>query len=288
MYRNYFFSLLLNIFKIAAPIFVIPYVYREISPYDMGIVNLTITVMTYFYIFGDLGVYIYGFREVSLHKDDKAYINKLFTELFVFRSIFNTIVTSLYFLYVYKFSETVIPFHFYVIASIQLLSTFFSVEWMFEGNSKFKFVSIKTIIIRTIFLLLTFILVRGESASEFYLFTLTGFLLANNLVSFVYLQRFVVWDFKNLNLIKHWPSLFMIFIMINWSMLYFQTDKNILGIKGNIIGVGYYSMCEKILLLSSSVVFSLITISTPKLGTSLMVGIGNYKSMLTRVFHVFL
>mgnify|MGYP001126740446 CR=1 FL=1 len=286
--KNYFYSLGLNFFKLAAPVLVIPIVYREIRPYEMGLVNLTISIMTYFYIVGDLGTYIYGFREVSLFKKNKLYISTIFTEIFLLRAIVNTTIIISYIFYIYYLSEPVISKYYYYIAGIQLLSTYFNVEWMYEANEKFKFISLKTVVIRSAYIIVTIIFVKGPYAATFYLISLSTFLLVNNLVSFCLLMKDFKWCFKKIKPFRHLKKMFIIFVMINWSMLYFQLDKLVLGKQDKIVEVGYYTLAERVITLGGSALFSLIMVVTPRLGSFINLDLSHYKLLLNKVFNIIL
>ncbi|ANH61085.1 oligosaccharide flippase family protein [Dokdonia donghaensis] len=262
---NFLFSLLLNISKIAAPILIIPYVYRQVIPEDMGRLQLALTVMTYFYVVGDLGTYIYGFREVCHLRQNRAKLNNFFTHLFFVRTIINLLALISFIVYANYIGFQEINPVYYTIAGIQIFGTFFNVEWVFEGLEKFKFISIKTLVLRFLIIIFTFIFINGESADELYLLSICGFILLNNLISFVNVFKYVSFTrIKRLNF-GHLKRMIIIFFMINWTLLYFQLDKLILGEKKNYFDIIIYVLGERVVLLCASVIFSFIMVVTPKL-----------------------
>ena len=275
------------------PVLVMPYVYRQISPQDMGLIGYVITIMTYFYIVGDFGYFIYSFRETILLKENKEKLNRFFNETFVVRTIMNVIALVCYILFITVSQGTEIPKEFYYVAGIQILGTFFNVEGFFEGFEKFKFITIKTIVIRIISVILIFLYVNGDSfsASMNYLILLTSFLFVNNLVSFVFLLKnkmFKLSIVNKLNFLYHFKKMAFIFIMINAVMLFFQLDKLVIGNNGDLVGLSFYGLSEKVTVLTTSLLFSVITVVAPKLGDSLLSNKEEYKLRLSKVLNTIL
>ena len=263
----------LTFFKVALPILVMPYVYRQIIPEDMGRVGYVLTVMTYFYILGDFGLYIYGFREVILLKEKRETLNKFFSETFLLRSSINFCILILYLCFVLMYNDSDISPLFYYIAGIQIIGTFFNVEWFYEGLEKFRFITIKTIIIRIISVLLIFIYVRGEEAPLYYLLITSLFVLFNNIFSFLILlkKKIVTLSYYGkMEIRSHLKRMGYIFITINGVMLFFQLDKLILGMNDDLVGVGFYSLNERIITIITSLLFSVIVVLTPRLGENLI------------------
>jgi len=76
--------------------------------------------------------------------------------------------------------------------------------------------------------------------------------------------------------------------MINWSMLYFQLDKLVLGKQDKIVEVGYYTLAERVITLGGSALFSLIMVVTPRLGSFINLDLSHYKLLLNKVFNIIL
>ena len=55
----------LTIFNLILPLAVMPYIYRVLDPHDLGMIEYATAIVTYFSIFGMLGIYNYGLREMS-------------------------------------------------------------------------------------------------------------------------------------------------------------------------------------------------------------------------------
>ena len=65
-----------------------PYIYRVLDPHDLGMIEYATAIVTYFSIFGMLGIYNYGLREMSSIR------NNLNSCAFLYRQLFTIGVLS--------------------------------------------------------------------------------------------------------------------------------------------------------------------------------------------------
>ena len=57
------------------------------GPENIGIYSYTISVTTYFILFGSLGIAMYGQREIAYNQSDPEKYSKIFWELIIFRFV---------------------------------------------------------------------------------------------------------------------------------------------------------------------------------------------------------
>ena len=63
--ENYLYNLLYQILILIVPIITTPYISRTLGSENVGIYSFTISIVTYFMLFGSLGVSLYGQREIA-------------------------------------------------------------------------------------------------------------------------------------------------------------------------------------------------------------------------------
>ena len=178
--RNIIFKFLLNIFNLVIPILIGPYALRKLGPEIMGTVNFSQTIFGYFFIFAGFGVYQYGLREVSRVRNDKEKLSSVFTSLFVFTIITNILTTVVYLVFInnkYYGTETYIAC---LILTFNLLSNVFYIEWMNEALENFGFITIKTIVVRIIYVVLLFATVKSSDNFKEYMMLLVLSTFLNN------------------------------------------------------------------------------------------------------------
>ena len=60
--KNYIYNVLYQILIIILPVITTPYLARRLGAHGIGIYGYTISIVTYFVLFGTLGINLYGQR----------------------------------------------------------------------------------------------------------------------------------------------------------------------------------------------------------------------------------
>ncbi|WP_195469315.1 flippase [Clostridium sp. D43t1_170807_H7] len=263
--KNIFFKLLLNIFNLIIPILIGPYALRVLGPENMGTVNFSQTIYGYFYIFAGFGVYQYGLREVSRVRDNKEKLSSVFTNLFIFTLITNIITVAIYVIFIhnsYYGSQTYIAC---MIMTFNLVANVFYIEWLNEALENFGFITIKTIVVRIIYVILLLTTVRSSDNLKEYMIVLVLYTLLNNLLSFIYIKRRIKFNFSNIKLKKHIKPMFLVVILSNANVLYTQLDRLMLGQFVSTVSVAYYATAQNISTMINTLLLTVITVTIPRL-----------------------
>ena len=157
--KNYLYNLLYQILVLILPIITTPYISRILGSENIGIYSFTISIVTYFMLFGSLGVSLYGQREIAYIREDKTKLQKTFLEILVFRFITMTITIFIYYII---FVRNNIYKQYYRILIIYLLAASFDISWFFQGLEEFKKTVTRNIIVRTVSVISIFIFVKSR------------------------------------------------------------------------------------------------------------------------------
>lgn len=264
---NILYKFVLEIFRILIPVVTLPYVYRIFNPEIMGNIEFSQSIANYFFIFAGFGVYVYGVRELSRVRDNETKRNELFRDLFLISTVSSILVTIIYLFYVYlKFKYDLLLKNFLILNSIQILSYVFYLEWVNEAFENYKFISMKTLIIKIINFICILIFIRYSGDYYKYLFLLNIFIFINNLVSYIYIRQYINLNFRNIHLLKYIFPLGMIVLISNVNILYVQLDKLLLGFYAtDIVELAYYGISHKVSAMLMSVIMSVVTVVVPRL-----------------------
>lgn len=265
--KNIIFKSSLEIMRVIIPIISLPYIYRIFKPDIMGKIEFSQSIKEYFLIFVGFGVYTYGLREVSQIRNDKKYRDKLFTDLFVISMLSTILVTLIYFIYIIiSFNSDIIVKNMLLINAINLLSQLIYTEWVNEAFENYKFISIKTIIIKVINLICIFLFIKTSEHFYRYLLLVNIFVFFNNIISFIFVKRYISFSYRNLEIKKYLYYLFLIVLISNLNILYTQLDKIMLGFYGKKIEeIAYYGIGQKVMLITMGVVLSIVRVMMPRL-----------------------
>ena len=164
--KNYLYNLIYQILTIIIPIITAPYLARVLGVKGTGVTSYTLSIVSYFIIFGSIGVSSYGQREIAMNRDDKNKCSKLFWELFLLK-LFTSVLSILgyIFLIVSSTKYNVI----YFILTLNILASVFDISWFFQGFEEYKFISIRNIIIKTLFTISIFVFVKNKNDLNLYI-----------------------------------------------------------------------------------------------------------------------
>lgn len=269
MSKNALAKFILSLFNLIVPILIGPYVLRKLEPSNMGTIDYAQSIFSYFFIFASFGVYRYGVREISKVRDDKEKLEQIFSSLFLFSVITNVVTSVIYLFFINKVYYGTEFYNACLMLSFNLFSNIFYTEWLNEGLENYDFITIKTIIVRIIYIILLFVLIKGSDNSKEYIFLLILSTFLNNIISYVHIRRRIKFNFKNIVILKHIKPMFLVVILSNANILYTQLDKLMLGAKISPEAVSYYTTSQKIGYIINSLMLSVILVSIPRLNNYL-------------------
>ena len=69
--KNYIYNLVYQVLLLILPLITTPYISRVLGSENVGIYAYTYSIVTYFILFGSLGVALYGQREIAYAQENK-------------------------------------------------------------------------------------------------------------------------------------------------------------------------------------------------------------------------
>ena len=96
--KNYVYNLIYQMLTILLPLVTTPYLSRVLGAESIGIYGYTISIVTYFILFGTLGVSMYGQREIAYKGENKKERSKTFWEIISIRTITLSVSILLFYL----------------------------------------------------------------------------------------------------------------------------------------------------------------------------------------------
>ena len=262
--KNYIYNLIYQILSIIIPIITAPYLARVLGVKGIGASSYTASVVSYFVLFGSIGVASYGQREIAMHRDDKYKYSKTFWELFIFKAI--TSILSLI-AYTYVIINSTSYNLIYLILSINILASIFDISWFYQGLEDYKFISTINIIIRLLGTICIFVFVKQKSDLNLCIFLSSLSLIISTLLLWIKIPKEVVKvKFRELKIFSHTKNTFIYFLPQIATQIYTMLDKTMLGmIVHSEAENGYYEQAHKIILISLTVVTSLNTVMSPRM-----------------------
>jgi O-antigen/teichoic acid export membrane protein len=286
--KNAIYKITLNFFNLILPVLIGAYVYQTLGSHSIGRVKFGETIFNYFFIFASFGIYQYGLREVSRIKNDQQKVAQLFSSLFTLSILTNLISLTAYLVVAYVGYGHKSLFPVLMVYAINFVLNIFYVEWINEANEDYGFITIKTMVVKLVYVALLFTFIKS---SDNYIAFVTLLVLStglNNIFSFIYVKRRVKFDFSDISILPHLKPLFLVVIFLNGNILYTQLDRFMLGEFVSEKSVSYYTMAQQIATMINALMLSIIQVTIPRL--SFLLGGENeeqYLSLLNRVGKIY-
>ena len=267
--RNGIYKALLNIFNLVVPLLVGPYVTGLLNEELYGIYNRVYTEYSIFLALASFGIYNYGVREISRVRNDPVATNKLFTSLFLIGIVSNGAAMLVYVAYTFWRSNSQIEVYVYLVMLIQLFANIFYVEFANEAKENYRFIMVKTILVRLGYLISIFVFVRKPSDVVPYAVVISMTNFVNNILSYIKIRRDVHFDFGGLTIRKHLFPLVVSLVIVNVDVFYFQLDKIMLSPLVSDIAVTEYYIPTNMVGMVSAVPHALIYVAIPRVSALL-------------------
>ena len=247
--KNIFYNVLLAISQVLFPLITFPYLARTLGPEHIGIINFAESFAKYFTLLAALGIPIYGVREVAKYAQDKLFLSKTFLEIFLINVIGTFLLAFIFAVLIYFVPLLQAEKELFYWALGYFVLQVFQLEWFFTGMNQFKFIAIRSFIIRFFFIAAVFILIRTKVDYVYYFimqFGLTVFLAVLNGKKLFELLDFKKIAFKSLEFKKHLKPMAILFLTIFTISVYFSLDTILLGFLADNQSVGYYATALKL------------------------------------------
>ena len=244
--KNFAYKSLLTVSNYLMAFITFPYVSRVLGVENIGLVNFVDNTISYFILFASMGISTLGVREIAKVKESPAERNKIFSNILGLNLLFTFITLILYLLAV-----TIVPKFeqhsdlFYIGAS-KILFTAFLIEWFYTGIEDFKYITVRSIIIKAIYVFAVFICVKDSNDYKLYFYLTIAITLLNAFINIIYSRIFVRIKLSELFQIKFLNQNIILGVYSIMTSMYLTFNVMYLGIVSNNIQVGYYTTAYKL------------------------------------------
>lgn len=262
--KNYFFNSGLNILNMIFPILSFPYVSRVLGVEGLGEASFILVFSSYFITLAALGIPIYGIREIAKNKSNKNNLNKIFSELFLLNFLSVIIFSLIYLIVIFSFDNLNSSVALYLLIGINIIFSFFQIDWLFQGLENYKIITIRSFISKLLAFVLMILFVNNEGDIDIYLITNIIALTGANFFNIFYARRYVSLNIKGLNFKRHYESIIYFFTTRIMSSVYTIMDTIILGFLVGNFYVGLYIVAIRLIRAVTVLVTSLSAVLLPR------------------------
>ena len=263
--KNSFYNVIYRFFNVIFPLVSAAYIARILSVSGVGRVASAQNIVQYFVILAGLGMGSYGTRSVAKYRDDKRLQNKVFSELFVINAVSTIICTVAYYCLILNTDIFKSELKLYLVIGILIVFNMFNVDWFYQGKEEYKYIMIRSIVVKLISLILLFIFVRNPGDYIVYAFITCLGMIGNNIFNMINLKKYVSFTFRGLEIVKHLKPVFILLGSTIAIELYTMLDTTMLSFLKSEIEVGYYANTVKIIRMVSNCIIAIGAVMLPRM-----------------------
>ena len=245
--NNIIYNILFQFFTTLLPVITTPYIAKTLGLAQNGVYSFVETIVTLCTVFGAIGTFVYGCRQVAYVREDKVKLSQVAYEVFALKLL---LLIPLLVFYIAIFCLSGDYSQYFTICIITIISSSIEISWFFNGIEDFKSVTIRNFVIKIIFVICLFIFIKkpDDLWKYFILVCATGFI--GNLSMWLLLPKYLLplKQVEKIHPLKHLKESFSLFIPQSANYIYSLSDKAMLGIlTPTLNNVGIYDYAYRII-----------------------------------------
>lgn len=280
--KNVVYSSILTCAGYVFPLITYPYVSRVLGVTNIGTCNFVDSILNYFSIISMMGIGTIGVREIAACGDDINKRSKVFSNLFWLNSLSTAIACIALLIAIFTVKQLYEYKTLMFIGFVKLATSFLAIEWFFRGIENFKYITQRTLIVKSIYVIAVFIFVRDKDDVIVYYFLTAVFITTiNALLNINYARHFVRLQFKGITFKPYIKPFFILGFYLILTQMYTTFNTAFLGFVSGSKEVGYYSTAAKLFAVILSLYSAFTTVMMPRMSSLLSVGkIKEFKNKL--------
>ena len=260
--KNYLYNAGSQILNMIIPLITVPYISRVLGAHDVGINEYTNSWVTFFFLMGQMGITLYGNREVAYHRDDLYKRSQTFWGVEALQLLTVSSAFVLYLVAVFLFSTTFKEF--FLLQAIWIIATGVDISWYFMGLEEFRITVVRNTLVKIASLILIFTVVKTSNDLGKYILILGASQLVGNLTLWPYLRGNIVWvSIKKWHPFKHFYPSLLLFIPTITTQVYLVLNRLMLGRMSTQADLGNFGQADKIVKFVLAVVTATGTVMLP-------------------------
>lgn len=270
MRKNTIMMAIYEVLIYIAPLITAPYIARILGTKGTGIYSFTYSIAGYFVIAIQLGVSMYGRREIA----GKLDVNER-TETFwgIFSVLGITFIVSS-FVYVFVIIICRSEFKVYFLWQyLVLVAGWLDIGWFFFGIEEFKLAVSRNVVVKLLSLVLVFTLIKNSTDTLKYVILMATTNLISVVVMWIALPKYITRTKFSINkAFSHFKPLLILAVPVLSIQLYSITDKVFIGMMMDMDSVGIYENMYKLSRVPVALITTVGTVLLPRITNMIAAG----------------
>ena len=247
--KGNFLSLsVIQILNMFLPLLILPFLVRKLGLENFGLLIFSQVFVAYFNLIIDYGFNISATREISMHKDNKEYVSKVFFSVFfikIFLLLFSILLITIIIFSFELFKENYLLHY---MSFCMIIGQMLFPVWYFQGIENMKMIAILNIIIKMIYTIMIFIFISSSNDILYVAaFNSASFIIVGIIAFYMAYKNLNFASFDYIYIKSFFKESTTIFISNFSTSMYSISNSFLLGIFTNNTLVGIYGSFEKII-----------------------------------------
>ena len=269
--KNYLYNAGYQILLMLAPLLTTPYVSRVLGAHANGINTYTNGWVTFFCLFGQLGINLYGNREIAYCRDDACQRSTAFWEIYLVQVCASVTALSAYLVAVFLFSSTFKLY--FLLQTVYIITGMLDISWLFMGLEDFKKTVVRNTLVKIVAIVLIFLCIRSPQDLKWYILLLGLSGLLGNVSLWPYIRGLIKpVRLSQLHPWRHVYPTLLLFVPAMTTQVYLVVNRLMLGRMSTQAAVAQFDFGDKMIKLVLSIVTATGAVMLPHIANKFAEG----------------
>lgn len=285
--KNFFYSVLLTLANYIFPLITYPYVSRVLGVTNIGVCNFVDSIVNWFLVFSTMGISVLGVREIAAARDNRGDRDRVFSSLLFLNAMTTFLAAAALLVAIFVVPSLVQYRKLLLVGVAKLIANGLFLEWLYRGIEEFQYITNRSILIKTLYVVSVFLFVRKPEDYGVYYLLLTLAVVLNALVNALYSRKFVSFSMALVQTREFVRPYFILGVSLVFTSIYTTLNVVYLGFRTSAEQVGYYTSATKILTMIMGLFTACTTVLLPRMSAVLSEGkTDEFKSYLDKTFNI--
>ena len=243
---NFIYNVALTLSTYLINLVLFPYVSRVLGVDMVGKVGFVNDTIGYFSLFALMGIATVGIREIAACGEDRERRSRVFSSLMALVGIMTAVVMAVYLGSLFVVNRFQADRNLFIIGTGSLLFTSMLIEWFYQGLENFRYITIRSILVKLVYAAAVFLTVRHPEDYQLYFLLTVGAVVVNAIINIGYSRRFATLSFRNVDLKAYLKPVFSLGLYKIMVSMYTTFNVVYLGFVAADAEVGYYYAAKKL------------------------------------------
>lgn len=244
--KNFAYKSVLNLSSYVAGFITFAYTAHIFGAERIGLVNFVDNTVGYFLLFATMGIGLLGVREIAAVRHNERERSRVFANVLGLNLAFTAVTLILYVVAVASIPRLSAHPEMFFIGGAKIIFTALVVEWFFSGMENFRYITLRSIAVRVLYVLAVLIFIRNRDQYILFFALTVASVVINALINIAYVRRFVSPRWRDLFDMRYTRSNLTLGIYSIMTSMYLTFNVVYLGFVAGDTEVGYYTTAFKL------------------------------------------